>query len=244
MPRRARLRIPGLPLHVIQRGVNRAACFRDDSDRALYMELLAGAAIAQGCDIHSYVLMGNHVHMLLTPSEAGSASRMMKQLGELYVPQFNERHGRTGTLWEGRFKSAAVDSDSYFLRCHRYIELNPVRAGMALHPRDYRWSSYLANAEGMISPFLTAHPTYNAMAHDDDERRAAYRRFIAGGITVSELHQIRGSINSGVPLGEQGFVADLERKTGRRLFPNKGGRPAGTGRELHEKPGSDPGFVT
>lgn len=248
MPRRPRLRLPGLPLHVIQRGVNRAACFHSDSDRALYTELLGSAAIAQGCSIHAYVLMGNHVHVLLTPAEAGSASRMMKQLGERYVPKFNERHGRTGTLWEGRFKSAVVDSDSYFLRCHRYIELNPVRAGMVTHPRDYPWSSYRANAEGAGSFLLTAHPVYLALADDDGERLAAYRTYFGAELRDSELHLIRGSINSGIPLGDGGFVADLERQTGRRLSPNKGGRPrartANGDCRTFGKPGSDPGFVT
>ena len=225
MPRRSRLRLPDLPLHIVQRGVNRSACFTDDSDRARYLELLAGAAVDQRCSIHAYVLMGNHVHLLVTPRQAGSASKMMKQLGEIYVPGYNERHGRTGTLWEGRFKSAVVDSESYLLLCQRYIELNPVRAGMARHPRDYAWSSYLANAEGAASSLVVPHPAYLSLSGDDLERRVAYRRLFVGRVPASELQLMRVSINSGAPLGDRAFVEELERRTGRRLSQDKGGRP-------------------
>ncbi|HEY2629789.1 MAG TPA: transposase, partial [Usitatibacter sp.] len=174
MPRRARLRISGLPLHVIQRGVNRAACFRSDRDRRRYLALLADAALLQGCRIHAFVLMTNHVHLLMSGDEPDSSSRMMKSLGERYVPEFNRRHGRTGTLWEGRFRSSVIDTERYLIECQRYIELNPVRAGMVLHPREYPWSSYRTNAEGRPSRLVIGHECYLRLASTDDERRAAY----------------------------------------------------------------------
>ena len=173
MPRRSRIRLPGLPLHTVQRGVNRTACFLSDGDRMHYLDLLGRAAAGEGCSVHAYVLMSNHVHMLVSPSEPSSPSRMMKRLGEVYVAHFNKRHGRTGTLWEGRFKSSVVDSALYLLQCYRYIELNPVRAGMVTRPRDHPWSSYRANAEGAASILLTPHPEYIALAATVEERCAS-----------------------------------------------------------------------
>ena len=135
MPRPPRLELPGVPLHVIQRGVNRTACFFGDADRRFYLKCLGKAAAARGCAVHAYVLMTNHVHLLVTPGEAGAAGAMMQDIGRRYVRVINTVHGRTGSLWEGRFKSSLVDSEGYLLTCHRYIECNPVRAGMAAQPR-------------------------------------------------------------------------------------------------------------
>jgi putative transposase len=217
MPRHARLRLPGLPLHVIQRGVNRAACFRSDRDRRRYLALLADAAMNEGCKIHAFVLMTNHVHLLLSPEERESASRMMKSLGERYVPEFNRRHQRTGTLWEGRFRSSVVDTERYFMECQRYIELNPVRADIVLHPREYPWSSYRTNAEGRASRLVTPHACYLSLASTEQDRRAAYQKLFAGSISKEELRRIRASINSGAPLGDGEFVAALEREAGRTV---------------------------
>jgi len=179
----------------------------------------------EGCSVHAYVLMSNHVHLLLTPVTPGSVSRMMKRVGESYVPRYNGRHDRTGTLWEGRFKSAVVDSESYVLECQRYIELNPVRAGMVMRPRDYPWSSHRANAEGEPSLAVTPHPAYLAFAADAQERYFAYRKWFGEKTAARELDLIRRSINGGIPLGSDEFIARLEGQTGRRLGPNKGGRP-------------------
>jgi putative transposase len=145
MPRHARLRIGGLPLHVIQRGVNRCACFGDESDYGVYLALLEELSTRYECAMHAYVLMTNHVHLLVTPPEPDGASKLMKHLGQRYVQYFNRRHKRTGSLWEGRFRSSLIDSEGYLMRCHRYVEMNPVRAGMVQRPSDYRWSSHGSN---------------------------------------------------------------------------------------------------
>jgi putative transposase len=207
---------------VIQRGVNRASCFRSDRDRRRYLALLADAALQEGCKIHAFVLMTNHVHLLLSPQERESASRMMKSLGERYVPEFNRRHERTGTLWEGRFRSSVIDTERYFIECQRYIELNPVRADIVLHPGEYPWSSYRTNAEGRASRLLTPHACYLSLAPTDEERREAYRTLFGESISKEELRRIRISIHSGVPLGGGDFIAALERETGHRL--PRGGR--------------------
>jgi len=133
MPRPPRLELPGVPLHVIQRGNNRAACFFGEVDRRFYLQCLAKSAARTDCAIHAYVLMTNHVHLLVTPGAPGSAAAMLQDIGRRYVRVINTIHGRTGTLWEGRFKSSLVDTERYLLTCHRYIELNPVRAGLAAH---------------------------------------------------------------------------------------------------------------
>src|SRR5205085_1772900 len=145
MPRRARLTIADHPLHVIQRGVDRAACFRDDHDRVLYLGLLGEVGPRFRCSIHAYVLMTNHVHLLLTPRTREGPARLMKHVGQRFVQHFNRKHRRTGTLWEGRFRSSIVDTRDYLVRCQRYIELNPVRAGMVRRAEDYVWSSHRAN---------------------------------------------------------------------------------------------------
>ena len=148
MPRRARLSLPGIPWHIIQRGNNRSVCFHAEEDYYFYIYHLAELAARFGCAIHAYVLMTNHVHLLLTPEKANSVALLMKNLGQRYVQYVNRVYRRSGTLWEGRFRSCLTQTDDYVLACYRYIELNPVRAAMVRHPRDYRWSSYPANADG------------------------------------------------------------------------------------------------
>ena len=162
MARLPRLDLPGVPQHVVQRGNNRMPCFLDDEDRLAYLELLRQACLHHGCALHAYVLMDNHVHLLLTPSAQGAVSRMMQMLGRSYVGQFNGRHRRTGTLWEGRYKACLVESEAYLLACQRYIELNPVRAWIVSEPGAYRWSSHGANAYGQEDARLTPHPVYIA----------------------------------------------------------------------------------
>jgi len=146
----------------------------------MYLRLLAAARAKEGCHLHAYVLMTNHVHLLVTSQTRDGISRMMKQLGESYVPYFNARHGRSGTLWEGRFRSSIVESDRYLLTCHRYIEANPVRAAMVMHPGDYRWSSHRANAMGERDDLLTPHALYLSLGHSQADRLAAYRALLKG----------------------------------------------------------------
>ena len=138
--------LAGVPQHVVQRGNNRLHCFLDDEDRQRYLQCLRQALLRCGCKLHAYVLMCNHVHLLLTPDEAGGVSRLMHTFARNYVGSFNGRHGRTGTLWEGRFKSRLADSGRSFLACSRYIELNPVRAWMVAQPNECTWSSHSANS--------------------------------------------------------------------------------------------------
>jgi putative transposase len=155
VPRRCRFEIPGIPQHVVQRGNNRSLIFSDDEDRLHYLDLAAQRARKRNVSVHAYVLMGNHVHLLVSASEIGAISRFMHDLNSMYVSGFNERHGRTGTLWEGRFRSSLVDNKEYLWNCHRYIEFNPVRANLVLHPGQFRWSSYAANALGHMDALVT-----------------------------------------------------------------------------------------
>ena len=202
MPRCARLLADGLPLHLVQRGNNRCDCFVDATDRLRYLASLRELAAHFHCSVHAYVLMTNHVHLLVTPAEAASLARFMRSLGQRYVQRFNRRHGRSGTLWEGRFRSSLVQSESYLLACHRYIERNPVRAGMAPTPGDYPWSSYRANASGAPSGILTPHPVYEALAGTAQARRAAYARLFNLPASPAEEEAIRTSVRKGKPLGD------------------------------------------
>ena len=175
MPRRARLSVPGIPWHIIQRGNNRSACFYADEDYRLYLQHLEELSAKFGCAIHAYALMTNHVHLLLTPTMADSAALLMKHLGQRYVQYVNRTYQRSGTLWEGRFRSCLAQAEDYVLACYRYIELNPVRADMVRHPREYRWSSYRANAEGRANSLIQPHDLYKRLGRSADSRREAYR---------------------------------------------------------------------
>ncbi len=175
MARQPRFDLPGIPQHVVQRGNNRLPCFLDDADRRRYLTLLREALLDTGCKLHAYVLMDNHVHLLTTPPEIGTVARLMQKLGRGYVGQFNARHRRTGTLWEGRYKANLVDSESYVLRCHRYIELNPVRARMTDDPAAYPWSSCASHCGLRQEALLLPHPQYTTLAATPEERAMAYR---------------------------------------------------------------------
>jgi putative transposase len=212
-------------LHVTQRGVNKCACFACDRDYQLYLGLLEELAKRHSCAVHAYVLMTNHVHMLLTPSTSDGPSSLMKHLGQRYVQAFNKRHKRSGTLWEGRFKSCIVDSETYLLRCHRYIEENPVRAAMIGHPRQYPWSSYRSNAEGLPSALVTPHPLYMALASTAPQRILRYRELFNDPVFPGDTQAIRAAANSGLPLGSGEFVESLGRQLNRRVALRKSGRP-------------------
>lgn len=201
MARHARLKLAGEPWHVIQRGVNRSNCFFTDGDRLTYLDLLGRYSAEHGCDVHAYVLMANHVHLLVTPADDHAVSRMMKAIGERYVKRFNKTHHRTGTLWEGRFRSSIVDSRGYLLTCQRYIELNPVRAGVVSHPSQYAWSSYRSNAEGVQTTVVRPHPLYLSMSRDAKQRQHAYREMFATGLSSDELYAIREAVIGGFALG-------------------------------------------
>lgn len=225
MPRRPRVALPGVPLHIIQRGNNRQACFYAEQDYQFYLEWLSKYAEEVGCAIHAYVLMTNHVHLLATPENVDSAGLMMKKLGQRYVQYINRAYKRSGTLWEGRYRSCLIQDDSYLLSCHRYIELNPVRAGMLEHPADYPWSSYSANGQGEGSSLLKPHPLYEALGGTAQERQFAYRELFRYELDPGVIDQIRKSTNGNFVLGDNRFAEQVEEMLGRRATPGKSGRP-------------------
>lgn len=225
MPRRARLLVPGVPVHLIQRGNNRSACFYADEDYRFYLDRLAEQATKHACAIHAWCLMTNHVHLLLTPQRDDGLSQLMKALGQRYVQYVNRSYRRSGTLWEGRFRSCLMQDEAYVLACYRYIELNPVRAGMVAHPADYRWSSYRVNAQGEADSVLTPHPLYQALDPERDARLAAYREIFRYELDPGMIDQIRQATNGNVALGDSRFIADIERALGRRVTRGKPGRP-------------------
>lgn len=201
MPRPPRVAYGGVPLHLVQRGVNRAPCFIGEDDYRLYLDCLRNAAQTVGCLIHAYVLMTNHVHLLATPAHDAAASQMMQRVGRIYVRAFNERHGRTGTLWEGRFRSSLIDSERYLLVCQRYIEENPVRAGMVRDPRDYAWSSHRHYADGKRDPVVHAHAVYRQLGSTPESRIAEYRRHFAQPTAPEVLDCIRTAVHRQRTLG-------------------------------------------
>ena len=223
MPRHARVRLADCPWHVIQRGVNRTRCFVDDYDRQRYLGLLKDHATTHGCAVHAYVLMDNHVHLLVTPDSEDGLSRTMKALGERYVPQFNKRHGRTGTLWEGRFKSHVVQCERYLFTCQAYIELNPVRADMVRHPSQYAWSSYLANVSGAPGGLITPHERFVALGNTQLQRAQMYQTLFNVPVSGKDLARIREAINAGYALGDEAFVKQLEAVKGTRVSRGKPG---------------------
>jgi putative transposase len=224
MARQPRLALPGVPLHVVQRGNNRGACFVTDADRRLYLHCLADATRQHGCHIHAYVLMPNHVHLLVTPDDGDGVPMMMQDVGRRYVRLFNDTHKRTGTLWEGRYKAAMIDSERYFLTCQRYVEQNPLRAELVRNAADYAWSSYRHSAFGIRNPLVTPHEIFTALGRDDDERRAAYAALFAEPLPAREIEKIREATNKGWPLGSETFVSRIESALGRVARPQKRGR--------------------
>jgi putative transposase len=190
-------------MHVVQRGVNREPCFFRERDYADYLALLAAAGRQWSCSIHAYCLMTNHVHLLVTPHHASACARMMKQVNQRYGQRLNSSKARTGTLWEGRFYSALVDTERYALACYRYIELNPVRAVMVSTPRDYRWSSYRSNAEGRFDPLVTPHLSYLALEAGSERRCSLYRSLFDTALEQSVIDEIRKATRGGYRVGEQ-----------------------------------------
>jgi putative transposase len=226
MARPPRLELPDVPLHVVQRGNNRAACFFNEVDRRFYLKCLATAALARGCAIHAYVLMTNHVHLLVTPCEAGAVGAMMQDIGRRYVRVINTIHKRTGSLWEGRFKASLVDSESYLFNCHRYIELNPVRAGIVGHPAAYPWSSHGHYGSAHANGLITEHPEYQRLGRTENERRASFRALCAKPLQPHVIDQIRTAINTDSAVGSEKFMDYAEAQLGRSVRPPKRGRPA------------------
>lgn len=226
MPRRARLMLPNVPVHIIQRGNNRQACFYADDDYQFYLEWLSASAKKFGCHLHAYVLMTNHVHLLISATDEIGPGAMMKALGQRYVQYVNRTYRRSGTLWEGRFRSCLAQGDAYLLACQRYIELNPVRAGIVTHPADYRWSSYRVNAQGEAGDLLTPHPLYEALGARREERQAAYRELFRNELDPGLVDEIRRATNGNFVIGSARFSEEVSLMLGRRVVPGVTGRPA------------------
>jgi putative transposase len=233
MPRRPRLELPGVPLHITHRGVNRCAIFVDDEDRHHYLRLLGLFARKSGLEIHAYVLMGNHVHLLVGAACPGAAAAAMRRTTQCYVQMFNHRYGRTGTLWEGRFKSCLVSTEGYVLRVYRYIERNPVRAGLARSPEDYIWSSVHANLGRRFDSLVTQHPSFIGLGQDPASRFAAYREWLHAGGDQDELQSIRAHATQQRAYGDARFQAMVEKTLNRSAALRPSGRPA---RGRTEKP--------
>lgn len=216
MARLPRYAVAGQPQHVIQRGNNREAIFRSDGDRRFYLEKLRLAAAKHGCRLHAYVLMTNHVHLLVTPTTENGVGKLMQAVGRYYVQYFNYCYRRTGTLWEGRYRATLIESEQYLLTCMRYIELNPVRAKhMTEHPSDHRWSSYGYNAVGQEDPLVTPHPEYQRLGATPEERQTAYRQLFRARIPEMSLEAIREATNKAWVLGSDRFTRKMAKVTDR-----------------------------
>jgi putative transposase len=226
MPRHARVTMAEVPVHIIQRGNNRTACFFADDDHALYLAHLRELSARFDCAVHAYCLMTNHVHLLLTPQRADSCALLMKHLGQRYVQHVNRVYQRSGTLWEGRFRSCLIDSEPYLLACQRYIELNPVRAAIVRHPRQYRWSSYRANAEGQASELVVPHDQYRRLGGSAEARRTAYQALFHAPLDAIVVSEVRLATNGGFVLGRARFAEEIARMLGRRVVRGKPGRPS------------------
>lgn len=225
MARLLRVSPIGVPQHIIQRGNNRQVCFRNNKDMKAYLNWLKEFSNKYLVDVHAWVLMTNHVHILCTPHEEGAISKMMQSLGRMYVRHYNYTYQRSGTLWEGRYKSSLIQSEIYLLELYRYIELNPVRAGMVDDPSEYSWSSYACNGLGLDTDLQTPHELYVALGKTKTERLEAYSQLFKTHTGVELLKEIRDSVNKGLALGNEHFTLQIEALTKRRVTPKKAGRP-------------------
>jgi putative transposase len=225
MPRQPRYALPGIPQHVLQRGNNRQPIFFCEDDYRFYLASVQHAAAQHAIAVHAYVLMTNHVHLLVTPQQATGIAKLMQSIGRRYVQYINTTYQRTGTLWEGRYRASLVDAERYFFLCARYIELNPVRAAMVAHPATYPWSSYRWHACGKPDPVITDHDLYQALGHTPQERQEAYRGMFHAEITEGVLQEIRTTVHQSRVLGTERFKDVIERVLARRIRPGKAGRP-------------------
>lgn len=225
MPRQQRYFIPNIPQHVITRGVDRQAVFFQAQDYTLYRKALRDAAEKSQCQVHAYVLMTNHVHLLVTPEQERSLPLMMQAMGRNYVQRLNVGYQRTGTLWEGRYKASLVQTDYYLLACQRYIELNPVRAGIVASPGDYPYSSYLHNALGKADALLTPHACYFSLHTDPSARLCTYRALFSDILDETLLTRLRESTNACSVIGDDPFKVQISAMLGRAVPSGRRGRP-------------------
>jgi putative transposase len=225
VPRQPRIDLPGIAQHVIQRGNDRQPCFFTDADYQMYLTELRELALQADVAIHAYVLMTNHVHLLMTPTDAGRISRLMQALGRRFVRYVNDRHHRTGTLWEGRYKACPVGDHGHLLQCARYIELNPVRAAMVAEPGHYPWSSHRHTALGWDDPLIRPHAAYQRLGATPGEQQAAWRALVTEAVPPDEIEAIRRHLQQQHPFGPARFRQAIEAQVGRPCGPRRIGRP-------------------
>ena len=225
MARLPRLTVPDYPHHIIQCGNNRQGIFTSSADYLMLLTLLDENARKFGVALHAYVLMSNHFHLLATPSTDQGLPQMMQAVGRRYVRYFNDSQARTGTLWEGRYRSTLIEAAHYLLPCMVYIDLNPVRAGLVKDAGDYPWSSYGGHVGRQSDKLVTPHPLYWALGNTPFAREAAYVELVRAGTPLEQQEALTQSALSGWVLGNDNFVADLQKRTERRLTKNQPGRP-------------------
>jgi len=225
MPRKPRFFLPNIPVHVVIRGNARQVVFAEDTDRKVYLDWLKAATEKEKVNIHAYVLMDNHVHILLSTNEPHNISRVMQHIGRKYVPYFNHKYGKSGTLWEGRFKGSMIESEQYLLCCYRYIELNPVRANMVKRPEEWRWSSYACNAYGEKDKLIKPHEVYLMIHKDKNKRVDYYRGSFKQVLEPSLINDLRSAVQTGTPLGNDRFKEEVEQLLGVKVGYAKRGRP-------------------
>lgn len=227
MARLPRLSLPGYPQHIIQRGNNRQAIATSAADYQTLLALIDDNARKFAVAVHAYVLMGNHFHLLATPETAEALPQMMQAIGRRYVRYFNDSQDRSGTLWEGRYRSTVIQPDAYLLTCMAYMDLNPVRHGLVVQARDYPWSSHGHYAGLRVDRLVTPHPLFWTLGNTPFAREAAYAEMVHGGVTDASQLALTQSTLSGWALGDAAFVADLQTRTQRRVSRMSAGRPPG-----------------
>ncbi|MES2415391.1 MAG: transposase [Pseudomonadota bacterium] len=232
MARLPRLTLPDIPHHVIQRGNNRQPIFRSAADREYLLGLLYDSSRKFDVAVHSYVLMDNHFHLLMTPRTDTGLPQMMQAVGRSYVRYFNDLYQRSGTLWEGRYRSTLIQTDRYMLACMAYIDLNAVRAGLVAEPADFAWSSYGHYTGRHVDRLVTPHSLFWTLGNTPFAREVAYAEMVHAGLTSQQQEALTTSALSGWALGEAGFVADLQKRTTRRVQRMQAGRPNALRREL------------
>jgi putative transposase len=227
-----RIVLAGQAHHIIQRGNNRQAIFFTDEDRRVFLDKLGEALGKEGCALHAYVLMTNHIHLLITPETDDGIGRLLQSVGRGYVGYVNRTYRRSGTLFEGRFKSTIVDAEGYVLACYRYIEANPVRAKMVGRAGDYPWSSHGRNAEGRPDALVQEHAVYRGLGSSAEARLQAYRELFQERLSKALLAELRDATQRGWVPGGDRFRKDIEAALGRRLSPPVRGRPRKGAAEL------------
>ena len=225
MARLPRLVVPNQPHHLIQSGIDRQAIFRAPEDYSAFLGWLREAARQFKVAIHAYVLMPNHLHLLASPADATGLGRMMQWVGRHYVPYFNAKYQRVGTLWQGRYRATVIDAEKYFLPCSRYIELNPVRSGLADAPSEYPWSSFAHHTGARSDPLITDHLIYWGLGNTPFEREAAYQKIMEHSPADEEVNLLTESVLKGWALGSEKFKSALEKQAKRRVSPARRGRP-------------------